>query len=135
MLWKVSFLILCIGACACMLLTLRQQRLEAVHQMAVIQKQISEKDENLLRLRIEIAHGVAPMSVQALAAALPNERSQFAAIGVDQPLPRGDLPQVLPMIAQDDNARPRNARPDQANAGKSGKSGKTGTGPRTASRD
>lgn len=106
MLWKVSFLILCIGACASMLLTLRQQRLEAVHQMAMIQRQISEKDEQLLKLRIEIAHGVAPMSVQTLAAALPGERSRLAAIGVDQPLPRGDIPAGLPAIAEDGRSEP-----------------------------
>ncbi|MFN5662014.1 MAG: hypothetical protein ACK48N_07995, partial [Planctomyces sp.] len=99
MLWKVSFLILCIGACASMLLTLRQQRLEAVHQMAMIQRQISEKDEQLLKLRIEIAHGVAPMSVQTLAAALPGERSRLAGRGVDQPLPRGGGPAGRPALA------------------------------------
>lgn len=89
-----------------MLLTLRQQRLEAVHQMAMIQRQISEKDEQLLKLRIEIAHGVAPMSVQTLAAALPGERSRLAAIGVDQPLPRGDVPAGLPAIAEDGRSEP-----------------------------
>lgn len=76
---KLCTLILAAGLCAVMLLATRQQRLAAVHEMAMIQRRIHEHDRELYRQRIEIARRVLPQRVEALAAAL----GPLAPLGVD----------------------------------------------------
>lgn len=70
MLAKIAFLILSVGVSACVLLTVRQQRLEAVHDLADVQRSMSRLDQDLFRLRVAIAQGVAPERVTSLAVAL-----------------------------------------------------------------
>lgn len=65
---KLAVLILAVGVFACSLLALRQQRLDAVHELAVSQKRMAERDRDLFQLRTRIASRVMPDRVEALAA-------------------------------------------------------------------
>ncbi len=63
---KGAVTILAIGATACMLLTLRQQRLNAVHEIAILQRRLSEHDRTFLKLRTEIAARITPDRIREL---------------------------------------------------------------------
>ena len=63
-------LIVSLGALACTLLTLRQQRIEAVHQMAMVNLRIMEADRGLARLRTEIAANLEPARIEQVASKL-----------------------------------------------------------------
>jgi len=65
---RLAASILSIGVVACVLLTTRQLRLQAVHELAQVQKRVAEHDRTLWRLRIEIARRVTPANVERLAA-------------------------------------------------------------------
>jgi hypothetical protein len=67
---KIATVILTIGIVGCILLTTRQQRLQAVHDLAVLQRRVAEHDRTLWHLRAEIARNVQPRNVEALARAL-----------------------------------------------------------------
>lgn len=111
--WKVMMLILSIGACGCTLLSLRQQRLDAVHEMAATQRAIVKADRDLLSLRIKIAQAVSIGRVDQLATAL----GPMGPIGVDA---KGGLP-GLPNVGPGANL------PQVADGrGTNGKSGKGG---------
>lgn len=109
MLAKVLFLIACIGASACILLSLRQQRLDVVNDMAIIHKRMVQHDRALFELRVRIAQSLSLDRVATLAAAIGPMRP----IGVDRPLP-GEVGNPIRM-AQDDSAARRRA--NQAEAG------------------
>lgn len=64
---KLCMLILAVGVTACALLVLRQQRLDAVHELAVAQGRIAQHDRDLYELRTRIATRVTPTQVEALA--------------------------------------------------------------------
>ncbi len=97
---KVLFLILCIGASACVLLTVRQQRLAVVHDMAAIHNRLAQHDKVLFDVRARIAQDLSPMRVQQLAAAM----GPMSPIGVD-PI-KGAMPDTKVMIAKNDGAKP-----------------------------
>ena len=80
---KVCFLVLAIGASACVLLTVRQQRLDAAHDMAIVQSRIVEHDRDLLRLRGDIAARMMPARIETLAMRL----GPLAPIGIDPASP------------------------------------------------
>lgn len=67
MFWKAALVIVSLGACGCTLLALRQSRLQAAHELAEAQLRIRHHDEQLWRLRSEIAARVTPASVQLMA--------------------------------------------------------------------
>jgi hypothetical protein len=67
---KLIAVILAIGVAGCTLLTLRQQRLQASHELAEIERRVAEHDRMLWRLRVEIAARVTPQKVHQLAGAL-----------------------------------------------------------------
>ena len=71
---KLCVLIISTGLLACTLLALRQQRIEAVHQMAKINLRIMEADRGLARLRTDIAANLDPQKIEVLAAKLGNLR-------------------------------------------------------------
>lgn len=76
---KLSILILAVGVTACALLVLRQQRLDAVHELAVAQARIAERDRDLYEIRTRIATRVMPNQVELLAARIaPLEPIRFA---------------------------------------------------------
>ena len=67
---KLCVLILGGGACAAGLLSLRQQRLDAVHEMIVLQGRMTALDRDLLTLRTRIASLVTPGRVERMALSL-----------------------------------------------------------------
>ncbi len=67
---KLCVLIISMGALACTLLALRQQRIEAVHQMAMVNLRIMEADRGLARLRTDIVANLEPKNIEALASKL-----------------------------------------------------------------
>lgn len=62
--------VLAVGAGACALLALRQQRLQAAHELTQAQIRIREMDERLWLLRARIAQRVTPEHVHAMAASM-----------------------------------------------------------------
>lgn len=64
---KLCVLIISMGALACTLLALRQQRIEAVHQMAMGNLRIMEADRGLARLRTDIVANLEPRKIETLA--------------------------------------------------------------------
>lgn len=79
---KVCVLILGLGVMAVALLQMRQARLQAVHDLAKIQREMLQRDRELFTVRTQIARAVTPESVQQIASTLGPLRP----IGVD-PLP------------------------------------------------
>lgn len=76
---KLCFLVLAMGASACVLLTVRQQRLDTVHDIAVIQKRIVEHDTAFAKLRADVAAQLLPQRIETLALRI----GPLVPIGVD----------------------------------------------------
>lgn len=85
---KLVFLILAIGLTACALLSLRQQRLRVVHELAGVHASMARMDQDLLRVRVSIAQAITPQRIVSLAVALGPMRP----IGVDPLVLPGDVP-------------------------------------------
>jgi Tfp pilus assembly protein PilX len=79
---KLCVLILGLGVMAVALLQFRQARLQAVHDLAGIQREMLLRDRELFAMRSQIAQAVTPERVQQIASTLGPLRP----IGVD-PLP------------------------------------------------
>lgn len=71
MFWKLLAIIIAIGLTACGLLSMRQARLQAVHELADAQLRIWRHDECLLLLRAEIAKRITPDGVRTMLARSP----------------------------------------------------------------
>ncbi|MBC7772791.1 MAG: hypothetical protein H7210_09880 [Pyrinomonadaceae bacterium] len=67
---KIVVAILSIGLTAAGLLALRQLRLQAVHESAVVERRIAEHDRLLWKLRGDIAMHITPEHVRAMAGRL-----------------------------------------------------------------
>lgn len=65
MFWKFVALILSIGIVGGALLTMRQLRIQAAHELGAVQRRVGERDRELWQLRIEIARAVQPAVVEA----------------------------------------------------------------------
>jgi len=70
--WKLLAIVAAIGLTACGLLSMRQARLQAAHELADAQLRIWRHDEELLRLRALIAERVTPERVRQMMAAADN---------------------------------------------------------------
>ncbi|MDX2116691.1 MAG: hypothetical protein SFY96_00740 [Planctomycetota bacterium] len=70
--------VLALGACGCTLLALRQARLQAAHDLAKTQLDIQRADEQLWKLRAQIADRVTPIRVEEMAVELTNLRPLLA---------------------------------------------------------
>lgn len=82
---KLAAVIVAVGAVAGALLCLRQLRLQAVNELAVVQRRVAEHDRTLWHLRVEIARLTTPERTQQMASNL----------GPLEPLrPRGPAPAV-----------------------------------------
>lgn len=75
---KLSAVILAIGVCACGLLALRQQRLQAAHELTQAQLRIRQQDEKLWAMRTRIAAEVTPQKIEKLAAGFGQLRPMIA---------------------------------------------------------
>lgn len=62
---KLVVVILCLGAVAATLLALRQQRIQAMHELAESRLRLRAADERLWLLRAEIARRLAPEELEA----------------------------------------------------------------------
>jgi hypothetical protein len=114
---KLCVLILAIGTTAGTLLHLRQARLQAVHELAELQKRFNQHDRDLFTIRTQIAQAVTPERVQQMASTLGPMRP----IGVDPletdgqtVLTRSDAPAAVRPVSH-------STRPDEP-AGKPGAS-------------
>lgn len=79
MLGKLCFLILSVGVIGCLLLVMRQQRVETYHQMAVMQRELASMDRAVQAMQAKIAQREVPDNVTKLASSLGSLRS----IGVE----------------------------------------------------
>lgn len=61
---KVAALIVCLGLIACMMLAIRQQRVQAAHQLAKSQTSLAKLDQDVLRLRSQIAAKLTPDQIE-----------------------------------------------------------------------
>jgi hypothetical protein len=107
---KVLFLILCIGASACSLLSMRQQRLDVVNDMAVIHRRMVQHDRALFEIRTRIAQGLTLDRIATLASSM----GTLKPIGVDQPVP-GEIGNPIRIASGSPSAARRRA--EQASAG------------------
>ena len=67
MVYKLAALIVGFGLIACVLLGVRQLRVQAAHEMADVQRRVSRHDRELWKLRAEIAKATTPDKVEVLA--------------------------------------------------------------------
>jgi cell division protein FtsL len=65
---KIVAIIVALGMCAAGLLTIRQQRTQATHEIAQTRLRITEQENELRRLKTRIAARVSPEHVKAMAA-------------------------------------------------------------------
>jgi hypothetical protein len=65
---KLAVIVLTLGAVGAALLGMRQSRLLASHDLAATQLRIQRHDEELWRLRTQIASRITPGQIEALAA-------------------------------------------------------------------
>lgn len=63
---KLALVIVSLGVVACILLAVRQQRVQAAHELAEVQRRVMEHDRTLWHLRTEIAERVSPQQVDAM---------------------------------------------------------------------
>ena len=64
---KIVTLIVCFGLIACMMLSLRQQRIQAGHELARAQAKLAELDRDVLRLKLQIASRLTPDQIETKA--------------------------------------------------------------------
>lgn len=69
MFMKLAAMIVGLGAIACVLLGIRQSRVQAAHELANVQHRVSDHDRTLWRLRLEIARRITPDQVERQAVA------------------------------------------------------------------
>jgi hypothetical protein len=67
---KLAAVIVSMGVIACVLLAVRQQRVQAAHEMADVQRRVMEHDRTLWHLRAEIAARVTPERIDKASAKL-----------------------------------------------------------------
>jgi hypothetical protein len=66
---KIAALIIGIGVIACALLGIRQMRIQAAAETALIQRKVASRDRDLWHLRIEIASRITPDQIEKKAVA------------------------------------------------------------------
>jgi len=71
---KIVFLALCAAATGASLLSVRQQRVQAAHEMATLHERIAQREESLAKLRLAIAGRLTPGHIRSLVAALEASR-------------------------------------------------------------
>lgn len=78
---KVAIVVIGLGAAGASLLALRQQRLQAAHELAKAQVRIERQDEQLWKVRARIAGLVNPQNVEMMA----SEIAELHALVPDAP--------------------------------------------------
>lgn len=110
---KLVVVVLTIGSCACTLLSLRQARLQAAHELTRAQLRVREADDRLWAARAEIARRVMPDQIRQMATALGSfrpmlplpgdveRRSEYARLAppvIDGEVAPGPHPQAVPAV-------------------------------------
>lgn len=90
---KLIVVILSLGVIACVLLTVRQQRMQAVHELANVQREVARLDRTLAHLRLEVAERITPERVAEMAKSIGAE---LRPIGVPEPAPAPPAPPASP---------------------------------------
>ncbi len=90
---KLIAVILAMGVTACVLLTVRQQRMQAVHELANVQREVARLDRTLAHLRLEVAERITPERVAEMAKSIGAE---LRPIGVPEPTPPAAPPTPAP---------------------------------------
>lgn len=94
---KLIVVILSIGVIACVLLTVRQQRMQAVHELANVQREVARLDRTLAHLRLEVAERITPERVAEMAKSLGGGGVELRPIGVPEaPPPPTPAPETSP---------------------------------------
>ena len=65
---NIVVVILALGLCAAALLSLRQMRTQAAHELAEARLRVLQRDNELWRLRAQIAERITPERIQELTA-------------------------------------------------------------------
>lgn len=87
---KLILVILSLGVIACVLLTVRQQRMQAVHDLANVQREVARMDRTLAHLRLEVAQRITPERVAEMAESIG---VPLRPIGVPEPAPAPAVPE------------------------------------------
>lgn len=78
---KLATVIVTLGVVACVLLAVRQQRVQTAHELAEVQRRVLEHDRLLLRIRAEIAQRTTPeqtaLAASRLGPLLPNNADRY----------------------------------------------------------
>lgn len=67
---KLAVLILSLALGACILLAVRQMRIQSVHELAAARLRILEADARLWKLRARVAERVTPQNIEVMASRL-----------------------------------------------------------------
>lgn len=67
MLAKLAVLVVCMGLCACALLAARQMRMQAAHELTEARLRVMKHDNDLRRIRAQIASRITPEDVERMA--------------------------------------------------------------------
>ncbi len=76
MIVKIVFLAIAAAATGASLLSVRQQRVQAAHEMAALHERLETKEEALSKLRLAIAERLTPRDIQRLIAAIEEARGE-----------------------------------------------------------
>lgn len=100
MFFKLFIIILSVGALACTLLVIRQQRIEAAHEMSLIHHRLSESERTLWQLRSQIAGACRPEQVRSMVDHLGGEWTAIPAPRA-QPRPAASEPRRIAGFVDD----------------------------------
>jgi len=128
MLFKLGLVVLSIGVCALSMLAMRQARLQAAHEVTQTQLRIQRADEQLWKMRADIAGLSNPVRIRELSSNLgpmhalinPVEASLNPSFNVAIPMVETVHPLTLPAKPESASAKTTGTKPaDVKNAGKS----------------
>lgn len=103
---KIVALILALGVVGCALLAVRQARIQAFHELTQARLRIRVMDEEILKLRAEIAARVTPAHVHEMAATLGPLKPMYRS-----GQPASIKPETGDLVIYDDVGRPVTSGP------------------------
>jgi len=121
-LFKLGLVVLSIGLCALSMLVMRQSRLQAAHEVTQTQLRIQRADEQLWKMRADIAGLANPSRIRELAGNLgpmhalinPVEMSASPSVNVAIPMVEKIQPLKLPVKPEAKTSKATNAKPGDA---------------------
>lgn len=121
-LFKLGLVVLSIGLCALSMLVMRQSRLQAAHEVTQTQLRIQRADEQLWKMRADIAGLANPSRIRELAGNLgtmhalinPVEASANPSVNAAIPMVEKIQPLKLPVKPEAKTAKATNGKPADA---------------------